>query len=287
MRRFIGLAMLLAGCCLGGLAVAGKAEVRKQTELSTLVTGWVVIEKDGGVGGHTVDQPDKLPPAVRQLVDQAVAQWRFDPVTVDDRAVRARSRMGVHVVARQQENGNYQLRIGGTSFGEEVDEAGEPRRKKVAGSRQKLTPPRYPEAAYRANVAGTVFVLLKVDARGDVEDVAAEQVNLTVLGNEKQMEKARKLLSDATVRGAREWRFDAPDPEALGDDGYQVVRVPVDFSLSDRKLAYGQWRAYIPGPRQHPTWADDAADDQDPEAMIAGTAYPVGSGPRLRTPVSG
>ena len=284
MKYGIWFALVLALCGTSAETSAGKAEVRKQAETSMLVTGSIVIEKDGSAGAHNLDQPDKLPPLVIKLIGKALPQWRFEPVVVDGQIVRARATMGLRVIASRLEDGNYQLRIGSASFGDEEKAAAD---KHIANPRKKLTPPSYPPAAYMANISGTVYLLVKVNEHGDVDDVATEQVNLTVLGNERQMERGRKLLSDASVAVARKWQFNVPTRDDLGEDGYLVVRVPVDFQLWDRKkIKYGQWAAYIPGPRQRPVWADVEDDSQSPDAMIAGETYPVGSGPRLLTPLT-
>lgn len=279
------LALVLALFGASADVSAGKAEVRKQAETSMLVTGSIVIEKDGSVGAHSVDQPDKLPPVVIELIDKALPQWRFEPVMVGGKVVRARATMGLRVIASRLDDGSYRLRIGSTSFGDEERAAAE---KHIANPRKKLTPPSYPPAAYMANISGTVYLLVKINEHGDVDDVATEQVNLTVLGNERQMERGRKLLSDASVAVARKWQFNLPTRDDLGEDGYLVVRVPVDFTFWDRKqIKYGQWQAYIPGPRQHPAWVGEEAASQSPDAMVAGVAYPVGSGPKLLTQLGG
>lgn len=284
MKQAIWFVLLLFLCGVGAEARAGTAAVRKQAEMSVLVTGDIVIDKEGRVAAHELDQMEKLPPEVVKLLGNVVPAWRFEPVVVDGRVVRARAKMGLRVIASPLDDGNYRLRIGSVSFGDEEQAAAE---KHIADARQKLTPPSYPPAAYRAGIRGTVYLLVKINPRGDVDDVATEQVNLTVVGNERQMEQGRKLLADASVAAARKWLFNVPTHEDLGDDGYLVVRVPIDYQFSDQKVVrYGQWSAYIPGPRQQPAWVEDEDARQSPDAMIAGTAYPVGRGPKLLTPLT-
>lgn len=284
MKKCIWIVFLLLVSGTGGQAVAGRAEVRKQAEMSMLVTGSIVIDKDGSVAAHTLDQQEKLPPAAVELVNKVLPEWQFEPVVIDGRSVRGRAKMGLRVIASPLDDGNYRLRIGSASFGDEGKTAA---KKGTANERKKLTPPSYPPAAYRSGIRGTVYLLVKVNALGDVDDVATEQVNLTVVGNERQMEQGRKLLADASVAAARKWLFNVPTGEDLGDDGYMVVRVPVDYQFWDQKeVPYGKWSAYIPGPRQQPVWVKDEDARQSPDAMIAGIAYPVGSGPKLLTPLT-
>src|SRR5690606_26005401 len=67
------------------------------------------------------------------------------------------------------------------------------------------------------------------------------------------------------------------------DDDHWTVRVPVEFRLYDDKpAAYGQWEAYLPGPRTTAAWAQD---DVSPDAIAAGGLQPVGGGLKLLTPL--
>ena len=280
--RLMALLALLA-CAFAVDAATTREEVRKSVETSMLVTGTIDIEHDGSVQRYQLDQAEKLPPSVTRLLAKAVPALSFEPVRVDGRIVRARSKMGVRVIAKQLDDGNYSIRIGSASFGQDETSAAE---RFIAGKRKRLAPPRYPEAAYLSNITGTVYLLVKVNAQGDVDDVAAEQVNLTVLGNERQMERGRKLLSDASITTARKWQFNVPTREDLGTDDYMVVRVPVDFRFHDDRAAkYGEWQSYVPGPRHAPAWITPAEAAQNPDAMIAGEDYPVGGGPKLLTPL--
>lgn len=274
--------LLLCVCC----AVAGgRAAVRRQMEMSMLVTGSIDIGSDGSVSAHAVDQPGKIPPGVLQLIGQAVPRWRFEPILVDGRAVPARARMGLRVVARQQDDGTYTLGIRSASFGEE----GGVEEESVTAAR--MTSPRYPVAAAASNVSGTVYLVLKVGRAGTVDDVVDEQVNLTVLGTEMQMQQARRLLANAAKVAARNWEFRVPTRGERVDDPYWSARVPVEFALYDgagkpgNVDPYGSWQAYIPGPRTEAPWARDSASNA-PDAMVAGGVYPTGSGPRLLTPLT-
>lgn len=284
LRLLAGLGLLLCVFCA---AAGGRAAMRKQMEMSMLVTGSIDIGSDGSVSAHAVDQSAKIPPGVLRLIGHAVPQWRFEPILVDGKAVPARARMGVRVVARQQDDGTYTLGIRSASFGEEGGVEGE----SVTAAR--MTPPHYPVAAAASNVSGTVYLVLKIGRAGAVEDVVEEQVNLTVLGTEMQMQQARRLLANAAKGAAREWEFRVPTRGEQADDPFWLARVPVEFALLDGpgnsrrdRAAYGSWQAYIPGPRTEAPWARDASGTQAPDAMVAGGLYPAGSGPRLLTPLT-
>ena len=283
MKRFWTVLLL---CAVSSLAWAGgnALAVRKQVELSMLLSGNIVVEKDGTVGSYTVDQREKIPPGVLQLLESHVPKWQFEPVLVDGQPVRARAKMGLRIVAQQAGDDKYNLRIDSSSFGDAEENA---RKKSVTSP--KLDPPHYPQAAARAGVTGTVFLVLKVGRDGTVQDLLVEQVNLTVLGTEGHMRWGRDLLSRAASAAAKKWTFNVPTHgEDVNRESWNI-RVPVDFVLSDGPMRsgseYAKWKAYVPGPRSIAPWIDEAerAANFKPDAMLAGQVYTEGSGLRLLT----
>lgn len=282
MKARIGFGLLLLVLAFVATAGGNRAAVRKTVENSTLVTGSIDIGTDGAVQGYRIDQKEKFADGVLAFVDAAVRSMRFEPVVVDGKVVNARARMGLRLVAREADNGEYRLRLGSASFGDEKLVEGE------SVTSRKMTPPSYPPAAYRSNVTGTVYLVVKVDSQGAVQDVAVEQTNLTVLGTERQMEVGRGLLERASMEAARKWAFKVPTRGEEAGKSYWSVRVPVDFLMEDDPdphASYGSWRAYVPGPRHPVSWLSDEENRQSPEAMLAGTANLVGSGPKLLTPL--
>lgn len=262
------------------------AQVRKSAEMSMRVTGTVQIERDGSTGAFALEQAGKLPRPVEALVAAVVPQWRFEPVVVDGAPAPVRTRMSLRVVASPRDDGTYSLRVAGADFG---DDSKLPAEEKVTAA--KLRPPRYPEAAYRAGVQGTVFALVRIGRSGTVEDAAIEQVNLTVVGTPRQMEQGRDALADSAMRTLKTWTFRPPTkgPEAARETW--VARVPVTFALCDSRVACerrdeaaGQWQAYIPGPRHRPAWVDERDANGSPDAVASnGGVRLVGDGPRLLT----
>jgi hypothetical protein len=200
------IGMVLAACA--GLAMAGgSAEIRKQVEASTLVTGMIDIEPDGSVSAHVIDHPEKLPEAVANLIGRASPGWRFEPILVDGKPIRARTKMSVRIVARKLEDDRVAMRIGSAVFGQEIE--GE-----YVSSRN-LQPPRYPAGAAYAGVAGTVYLVLRIGRNGTVEQVHAEQVNLRVVArNEAEMNRWRDMLAETSVLTAKRWKFGAANHRA-------------------------------------------------------------------------
>lgn len=281
MSRRLGLALMLSLCAFV-VAAAGPGAVRKQVEASTVVTGTIEIEPDGSVSAHRLDQPEVLPEGISALAAQVVPGWRFEPIMVDGRPAPVRAKMSLRVVAKKQGNDGFLLSIRSAAFGADAGAPGET----VTSKQMRL--PRFPVDAVRSGVAGTVFLVLRIGQQGQVEDVVAERVNLRVIGSEQQMKRGRDLLADASVVAARKWTFAVPDAGPDAGRAFWNVRVPVDYTFDrPRKPAYGEWEAYVPGPYQRAPWvASDAEGSQHgSDALIAGGVYPLGSGPRLLTPL--
>lgn len=263
-------------------SAAGPAEVRKQVEASTVVTGTVDIEPDGSVSAHAVDKAGELSEGIVALLDEAIPQWRFAPIEVDGKAVPARAKMSVRLVAKKKDDGDYQLGIRSASFGEDNSTPG------AAVVRKTMKPPRFPTRALQSAVSGTVFLVLRIDQRGHVADAVAERVNLRVVGSEQRMQRGRDLLAEASLAAARRWTFTVPKAGPQADREFWSIRVPVDYTFGrQEKPKYGGWEAYVPGPYQRPPWIspEEAADFGGSDALIAGSVQPVGSGPKLLTPL--
>ncbi|WP_243708126.1 energy transducer TonB [Luteimonas arsenica] len=269
----------------------GPRAVRKQVEASMLVTGSMMVEPDGRVSGWEVDRREELPDAVVGLVGKSMAAWRFEPVMVDGAPVQVKARMSLRVVMSRQDDDNYAIAIRSGYFGGDAMTPQE--RAELAGTddvrKERMDPPRYPDHALRAGVKGTVYLVLKVGRDGRVEDVFAEQVNLRTVGSERQMAKMREMLARPSIAAARGWTFAIPTTGEDADEPFWTLRVPVDYMFGDDKPpAYGEWHAYIPGPRERAPWKVQALGPwQSPDAMLAGGVYQEGRELRLLTPLEG
>ncbi|HEY0502289.1 MAG TPA: hypothetical protein VGD42_02240, partial [Lysobacter sp.] len=82
-KRNWGLALVMALAAMGHVhAGNSRTEVRKQTELSMLLTGHIEIERDGSVLGYVLDNAAKLPPITTRLMDRASRGWHFEPIVI-------------------------------------------------------------------------------------------------------------------------------------------------------------------------------------------------------------
>ena len=80
-----------------------------------------------------------------------------------------------------------------------------------------MNPPRYPPAALRSGITGTVILIISVDAQGNVTDVEVERSS------------RNRDLDRAAIQAARKWRFNPAQVDGVNSAGR--VRVPVDFNL--------------------------------------------------------
>ena len=283
-KALLCLSLLLSSCMA---QAAGPSDIRKQAQASMLVTGQVEVTPEGKIKSYAIDQPDKLPAPVVNLLKKNIPTWEFSPVIVDGAPVEARAKMSLRVVAKPVDDQHASIDIEGARFGQSGDVPGETVSKKTSEI------PKYPDREVRSRVTGTVYVLLKIGRDGSVVDAATEQVNLGVYASERDMNLFRNDLSQATLKALRQWTFNPPSIGKHAVDAYWVARVPVNFNLSVNgaprpKDTYGKWESYIPGPREIIPWSDkNRLMSASPDASPAGGIYQVDQGLELKTPLAG
>lgn len=282
-RRWWLGAMMAASAMV---AFAGNGEelslVRKQAEASMLVTGSLTITTDGAVKGHELEHPEKLPPGVVALIEKTLPTWRFEPVQENGIAHEATAAMSLLVVANKVDEDRFSVRIRSAQFRETPQVASD------SVSKKRMSPPQYPLDAFFSGVRGTVYLVVRIDREGRVADAAVEQVNLRVIDSEQQMRHWREVLAAPALKAAMRWRFNPPTTGRYVGKAFWSARVPVDYRVEgEGSPKYGDWRPYIPGPRQPITWLDKFGNDSasSPEALAAGGLYPIGEGLRLLTPL--
>jgi hypothetical protein len=224
-----------------------------------VVTGTIGITPQGGVMGYTLDQPEKLPPVVAEVIGENIPRWSFEPVLREGKPIAAKTRMTLRLVARPMGSGKFQIAVRGAYFGDQG----------LVAKTVKAAQPRFPREAIRNRLDAWVYLALRIDRAGNVADVVAQQVNLRVIANDNELDHWRKLFATATVDAVRQWTFTPADASDHGP--YRVVRVPVVYRISEgsspRKPAYGQWESYVPGPLEPAPWLD--ADKQITDAADA------------------
>jgi hypothetical protein len=283
---------LLGVCCLllSGVALAAGADaVRKRVQASMLVSGAVTVAPDGSVKSYVVDHPEQLPAPVVALIAQDAPRWRFTPVVRDGEAVLAKAAMSLRIVAMPAGDGKYTLGIAGSHFGEPASND-DPTGRTIGAKQRK--PPAYPRDAARAHVSGTVYVVMRVSRAGVVDEETAEQVNLDEVGSDVEMRHWQTVLADAALNATRQWTFVPPTAGPEAARSAWLVRVPITFRLSEwghpePAEKYGDWHAYVPGPRNTPAWMHERSSSGSADALAAGGVVEVGKGLQLITPLNG
>ena len=280
MHRFAWIGWLWLACVLPVFA-QGAGAVRKQAELSMLIKGEITVDHNGRVDAYTLKDPEELPPGVVAFVGNSIDTWAFEPQKLNGQPVVVRNRMRILVVARPQEEGGYQIRLQSVSFSPLSTKEG------YELVSQTMAPPRYPVNAARSGVGGSVYLVLRVGRDGKVQDAVVEQVNLRAVASEGVMDRVRRMFAVASLSAGRGWTFTPPTQGDEASLDYWSVRTPIDFYMGHDEPKYGQWRAYIPGPRQSVPWVDSDLLRISPEALAEGSTDMLSkSGLRLLTPLS-
>lgn len=283
MKRIVSplLAGALLACAFATMAAAARAaDVDKQIEASMVVTGSIEVEPDGSVSGYKLDQPDKLPKGVGDLVAQAVPEWKFEPVLVDGKAVAARAKMSLRIVAHPLGPERYEVLIRSANFGEKSSGTDS-----VEG--KAMPPPHYPSKMVRRGVSGTVYLVVRIGRNGQVEDAIAQQVNLKTSGSASEMSQWRATFAKSAVDATRKWTFVPPTTGEEADDDYWLVRVPIAYEFyGTPKKKYGEWDAYIPGPRQTIPWQERGQPaSSSPDAIADSGVFSLRQSLHLLTPL--
>lgn len=265
------------------IALADSGDIRKTAEATMLVTGSINVAPDGGVYSYALDRPEKIPPSVVDLIKNSVPGWKFQFAERVDAIQHAK--MSLRIVAKSVDDQHDVLRISGASFGDaSADASGH------ITYKHRL-PPRYPREAIRARVDGTVFLLLRVNRQGQVQDVAVEQVNLGVYGREAQMRHFRSVLGNAALDAAKSWTFNLPTTGRHVLDPYWDVRIPVNFNLRlagmPREDTYGKWDTYIPGPHELIPWHQNKSQRSSSDAIPADSISQADQSMQLKTMLDG
>ncbi len=274
----------MLGALLAMLTTVASASSRGDVESSAVLSGTIVLAKDGTVKTAVIDDAAKYGQPIADMVRKAVLRWRFQPVLLHDEPVLAKSSMHVRVVLKRMSNGNYSARINGATFGDSDTDSTDTLRN-TAGNVKIM--PRYPERAISARVEGTVYMALRVDRSGHVVEATAEQVNLGNSGPDRILQIYRAILAESALEAARKWRFAIPTTGRLASQDSWTAHVPVVYYLNEFNAPKRDrtWVSYAPGPYTPAPWVDkpnlNAVD-----ALADDAVQTEGAGPTLLSPLN-
>ncbi|RDI97493.1 hypothetical protein DVT68_17285 [Dyella solisilvae] len=256
--------------CLSLASMAGHTEdVRKQVVATTLITGTVQVTPEGKVHSYTLDQADKLAPAVRTLLDKNIPVWTFKrsitlPIDITER-------MTIRLLAAPVDDKHDRVSIIAASFDDDFHT------EDARPTSLKRVQPKYPLMALDARVQGTVYTLVLVGRDGKTRKTETEQVNLRSAVPEHDQERMRNDLARAASAALQDWTWNVPTTGKYANAPGWYVRVPVRFNLQVRgappvkEPGLGEWEVYIPGPRLKRTSNPLPPELLVPEALAQGS----------------
>ena len=237
--------------------------IAKRVQASMLVTGLIAINADGSVYGYSLDEREKLPGDVINLIGETIPGWKFEPVKVNGKPVLAKALMSLRIVARKDSRGQFRASIEGARFAQDTAQS---LKSPACANGACLMPsyrkpPAYPIELLREGVSGTAYVVLRVNREGRVTDAAIRQIDLRKVADESQLKRWRLALAHASLAVVGDWKFNIPTRGDEANRDSWVVSVPINYILEGitPPLTYGQWDAYVPGPVQDIPWASDEA----------------------------
>ena len=265
---------------LAMVTMAAQASSTEDIESSAVVSGTIVLAKDGTVQTVVIDDAARYGQPMADLVRNAALQWRFHPVLRHDEPVVAKSSMHVRVVLKKMPDGNYSARIKGATFGDSSTDSTD-----TLHDADNRIPPQYPKAAIRARVQGTVYLALRVDRSGRVVEAVAEQVNLENTGPERILKQYREILAESALKAARQWSYAIPTTGPLAKQDSWTAHVPVNYALNELGAPKPDrtWASYVPGPYTTAPWVDKP-DMNTADALADDTVRTDGAGPTLLSP---
>ena len=219
------------------------------------LSGRLVVEADGRVSAYAIDHADAVPGDVRAFLGRRVMAWR---VALDAGVVVPEEPVGFHVRVRASPAGDglYRLWLDGVRLDEVL-----PAAQRLQSIHRRR--PEYPRAMASVGASGIVYMQVLVGADGRVEDVFAEQVDLTAMpADPADFAQYQLEFMASAATAARQWRFKVPSEGPYAGTQRQVVRIPLVYFMHDRPMAaYGQWEYLVRGVHKHPPWQSGADAD--------------------------
>lgn len=281
-----GLWGVLAGALVlaGAVGAADKDSKASQIEASMLVSGELSVDATGAVTSYTLDQAEKLPPGVKDLLATALPTFRFEPEVRDGKAQPVRAKMTLQLVAHRLDHDNFELRLRSARFTDKA-ESDDPSAVASIAQRPRM---HYPEAAVMAGVSGTVYLALRFDHTGHVTDVDVSQINLRVDAAPMQLAHWRTMFARSAMADARKIVLFPPRSGPHAGDASFTGILPLTYLWGDqRPAAYGEWDSYVRGPVKDIAWMHGDEDASANGETVPDGEFAMGTGMHLLTPLGG
>lgn len=288
MRRFaLALALTVLVAPAGAADPAAPSVVLEDAVLATRIDGRIEIDGTGAVSSYTVTTP--VTAALAARLQEMVQRFRFEPVVVDGRVVRAVAPIRLALVGTPRDDGTVQVAIEHVSFPRDRNPWGreDDADSAIVEARAVRRPaPKYPEASLRAGVTGRVLVAVRFDEAGNVVDAAVRQSALFNLkGRPAQLAPYVADLEQASLRAIRRWKFDiALAPGAVPDAQNLSGLIPVIYTLDGAPPPkQGQWTWETRTAGRPVPWLAPAVAEHLPGVSDVGDGGTFGlSAPRYR-----
>lgn len=266
MRMTSSIASLLILMAAPLHSAASKATSEKL--MTMRIDGEIEVSQTGLVESHRIktDVTDDI----RKLVDRAIADWRFEPPTMDNGApARARGQMRITLAALPTDGGNYAVRVDNVVF-----PASPSRGRIYATTKPTAKAPSFP-------VNAIVPVEFRISPTGETLDVTATQCSILAMAPGSNEGRVCAQLVQSAERGLRRLRFKFDD----------VPPAPVSGVLPLHFLSYGAdaldenmgvWRAEWRTRYTKPVWAPDDAPRVGASDLTGGAFMQHAPGLRLR-----
>jgi outer membrane biosynthesis protein TonB len=273
-----------------------------QQALLLSVEGTIVIEADGSVGEYAIST--RTTPDIDALLVKSIPRWRFEPVLVDGKPARAKSRMRLSLAAVRQGQ-NYRVGIENAVFPGPAADAAEVARAStgspVEAFGRRMNPPVYPRDLERAGVSGRVLLGLHFGPDGKMLEVVPVQSMLfNVRRYNNEARKAVSLLEQASVDAARLWSVEVRQKPGAPTTARDFTSyTTIEFVLGPTRhrgvnemprsndAPSGEWREAIRTPKRPMPWL---AGMETPDVGVAdvagGEMLPLAGGPKLKTPLA-
>jgi hypothetical protein len=261
LTTLLGFALLAAAAptCAGDPEPAhAKTKAPMESVLVSRLEGSLVIDVDGSVDSFQIDTP--MIEGLRAGVERAVSSWRFNPVLLDGKPVRASYPM-ILTLAGTRIGEGYNVKIdnavfplkkpGETKPGYSVDT---PSSSIVI---RDMHPPMYPTDMMRAGISGTVLVAFRIGADGRVAEASSVQTMLFDLrGRDRVMQQIVRQFERVAVSSVKDWTFVVTAKTGAPAVADMTQYVPIAFLMEGVQYdpKPGKWRTVVRDAVKRPAW---------------------------------